>query len=205
MALTTTTCSGAVATGANRITVAAYTRPAGLRGNPIGQFALNGEQVRIVDDTQSPTLTVVRGYNGTAAVPHNINEGFTYGLQGDFTQGVPGPAQNQPVVSSAVQAITVTGTTGSTAAIVTTPSPAFLTLTGAASSGVNLPVPRVGDQYAVKNLAAGAVLVYCLSGSIFATGSITGATGYSISNTGSLGALFFCVSAGVWQVAPLIT
>jgi hypothetical protein len=202
MALTATTCSGAVATGATKITVAAYTRPAGLRGNPLGQFTLSGEIVRITDDSLSPTLSVVRGYMGTAAVPHNTQEGFSYGLQGDFTQGVPGPAQNQPVVTTAVQAITVTGTTGSTAAIVTVPSPAFLTLTGAASSGVNLPVPRPGDAYTVKNLVAGSVLVYCISGTINA---VTGATGYTITNTGSAGGQFVCVTAGTWQVVPLVS
>jgi hypothetical protein len=102
-------------------------------------------------------------------------------------------------------AMTVTGATGSTAAAVTIPAPGLITLTGAASSGVNLPVPVGGEMYVVKNLVAGAVLVYCLSGSIFATGSITGATGFSISNTGSKGAIFMAVAPSVWQVVPLPT
>jgi hypothetical protein len=128
---------------------------------------------------------------------------------GAFLPGDPPPSTNQvlttPTMFMNTAAMTVTGATGSTAAAITIAAPGFITLTGAASSGVNLPVPLGGEMYIIKNLVAGAVNVYCLSGSIFATGSITGATGFSISNTGSKGAVFMAVVPSVWQVVPLIT
>jgi hypothetical protein len=107
-----------------------------------------------------------------------------------------------PRITFAAQAITVTGATGSTAAAVTISAPGLITCSGGTgASGVNLPVPVAGDLFLIKNIGSGAQ-VYCVGGTINAT---TGTTAYELTATGSRGSAFMCVTAGTWQVVPLVT
>jgi hypothetical protein len=204
MALTITNVNGAVATGATQVTLAAFTNPS---TGPIGpktwlKFA-TGEICLVTDATLSPTLSVVRGYFGTDAVPHNTLEGVSYGLSNDTAWSGEAVRNIPPsdVMTENAAEMTMTGTTGSNAAPVTVPAPAFLDVTGT-TGGINLPVPTVGMRYWVKNAAAAALNVYCVGGSINGT---TGTTAVSISNTGNKGESFRCATAGAWQVVPVAT
>ncbi len=204
MALTTTNVTGAVATGANTLTLAAFTSPSvgAISPKTMGQF-VTGERVLITDVTNSPTIGVVRGYAGTTATPHNSLEGFTYGLLSD--PAWPALVQFQTrtlpnAFSENIQVVTITGATGTTAAIVTVPAPGFLNCTGTSGAGVNLPVPNVGDIYEVKNNTTGICNVYCVGGTINAT---TGTTANAITATGTLTSIYRCSVSGTWAVAPL--
>jgi len=207
MSLSTTYIPGAVsaspAGALSTIVVNAYSRPTGARnGGPqvMGRFA-TGEFVLVTDDSLSPTLQVVRGFNGSRAVAHSAREGFQYGLVSDTTWPAAAPqvVQVAPVTITNAQEVTLTGTTGTDAAIVTAPSPAILNCSGASGAGINLPVPTVGMQYTVKNSSSGTLKVYCVGGSINGT---TGTTAVSLTTTGTLGDIFWCSTAGAWQGAP---
>jgi hypothetical protein len=202
MALTTTYSTGAVALGATRITLNAYTAPSAGPNGPLKVLRwATGEYALITDDSLSPTLIVVPGWNGSRNVAHSAREGVTYGLANDTTWPA-GPAANvqiAPVTITNAQEVTITGTTGTEAAVVTAPWPAFLNLSGASGAGVNLPVPVVGAQYVVKNTSSGTASVYCVGGSINGT---TGTTAVTITTTGALGDIFWCSTAGAWQTVP---
>lgn len=200
--MTTTYITGAVTASQSTITLNAYTAPA---SGPIGpvkllQFA-TGESCLITDDTFAPTLSVVRGYSGSRAAAHSVYEGVSYGLANDplWPAGPPSQPQFAPVTLTNAQEVTITGTTGTTAAVVTVPSPAILNCSGASGAGINLPVPTVGMQYTVKNSSSGTMKVYCVGGSINGT---TGTTAVSLTTTGTVGDIFWCSTAGAWQGAP---
>ncbi len=205
MAITTTTLSGTIALGARQIKLAAFTNPSTGPIGPrtLGQFA-TGERVLITDATLSPTLDVVRGYDGTTAAAHTTGEGFLYGLDNDVDWAAAAPVivPTTSLVNMNAQEITQTGATGSTAATVTAPPGAFLSVTGTSGAGINLPVPRVGDFYAVRNGTTGTALVYSVGASINGT---TGTTAITISATGTLTAGFMCSTAGAWRVWPSAT
>lgn len=201
MALTTTYTSGAVTATAQTFGVNAYTSPAsgGIGPNVLGRWA-TGEYVLITGYTGT-TLSVVRGYLGSRAVAHTAYEGFQYGLDNDASWPAA-PANNvqiAPVTITNAQEVTLTGTTGTDAAVVTAPWPAILNCSGASGAGVNLPYPSVGAQYVIKNTSSGTMKVYCVGGSINGT---TGTTAVSLTTTGTLGDIFWCATAGAWQGAP---
>jgi hypothetical protein len=202
MALTTTYSTGAVALGATRITLNAYTAPSAGPNGPLKVLRwATGEYALITDDSLSPTLIVVPGWNGSRNVAHSAREGVQYGLAND-TSWPAGPAavvQIAPVTITNAQEITLTGTTGTDAAVVTAPWPAFINASGASGAGMNLPVPVVGAQYVVKNSSSGTMKIYCVGGSINGT---TGTTAVSMTTTGATGDLFWCATAGAWQGAP---
>lgn len=202
MALTTTYVSGAVTASANTVNVAAFTSPAsaGISANTIGRFA-TGEYVLITGNS-STALSVVRGYNGSRAIAHTVREGFTYGLASDgaWPSAAAQVPQIAPVSPVNVQEVTLAGTTGTDAAVVTVPSPAFLNCSGASGAGVNLWYPNPGDSVAIKNSGSGATHIYCVGGTINAT---SGGTGITITSTGILGGTFFCATAGTWETVPL--
>jgi hypothetical protein len=208
MALTTTNVTGAIATGAQTIIVSGYTNPTtgAVSAKVMGQF-VTGERVLIVDATNSPTLSVVRGYAGTVATGHSSLEGFSYGLMSDaawqnyYAFQQRGATANQQVVQAEnIQVVTITGATGTTAAIITVPAPAFLNCTGTSGAGLNLPIPNVGDCYEVKNNTTGVCNVYCVGGTINAT---TGTTANAITATGTLTSIYRCSVSGTWAVSPL--
>ncbi len=207
MALTTTYLAGALSATpsgpAQFITLNAYTAPSvgPIGALKMGRFA-TGEYFLITDDSNSPTLQVVRGWNGSRAVAHSVREGVTYGLASDASWPA-GPAVNvqiAPVTITNAQEITLTGTTGTDAAVVTTPWPGFINASGASGAGLNLPIPVVGAQYVVKNTSSGTMKIYCVGGSINGT---TGTTAVTITTTGALGDIFWCATAGAWQSVPL--
>lgn len=198
MALTTTTAASATSASASTIKLTAYTAPSG-RAKPL--LEVDDEIMLIVDTANSPTLGVVRGYMGTLAVAHSLYAGVTYGAPSDFqvskgsTVGFSSLAN--PTVAQNVQQITATGATGTTAATITQSSPAFLTVTGASGSGVNLPVPVAGAAYTIINKQTGALLLYSVGATINGT---TGTTAFTLTATGNLMAWAFCTTAGAWQV-----
>ena len=86
MAQLQTTIAGAMKAGATRVTLTAYTAPS-VGAIPAPKLLrVDGEEMLIADDTLSPTLSVVRGYNGTLAVAHDVLATAVYGLSSDFTQ-----------------------------------------------------------------------------------------------------------------------
>ena len=85
---------------------------------------------------------------------------------------------------------------------ITPASIAFLNCTGVTGTGINLPIPRVGDFYMVRNNGTGALLVYSVGASINGT---TGTTAITITATGTLTAGFACSTAGAWRVWPSAT
>jgi len=202
MALTTTYASGAVSATSKTIGVNAYTSPAlasSVGPKIIGRFA-TGEYV-LITSAIGTALDVVRGYNGSTAVAHSAREGFQYGLTSDGSW----PAANAPVqviapvTKTNAQEVTLTGSTGTDAAIVTAPPGAILNCSGASGAGVNLPVPTVGMSYVVKNSSSGTMKIYCVGGSLNGT---TGTTAVSMTTTGATGDLFWCATAGAWLGAP---
>jgi len=204
MALTTTYSSGALTAGASVIVVNAFTNPAsaGIGPKVLGRFA-TGEYVLITGNVGT-SLQVVRGYTGSAAVAHSALEGFQYGLSSDLAWPAAAATVVQagvaPVTITNAQEVTLTGSTGTDAAIVTAPWPAILNCSGASGAGVNLPIPVVGSMYTVKNASSGTMKVYCVGGSINGT---TGTTAVSLTTTGAVGDIFWCATAGAWQAAPL--
>lgn len=205
MALTTTFLNSAAAVGDTKIVLSAFTNPS---TGPIGPGTMlafaTGERCLVTDVTASPTLGVVRGWLGTKAVAHNLYEGITYGLTNDaaWPAGVVTNNIIGAIVPVNTQEITATGATGTTAAVVTVPFPAYLNATGTSGAGINLPVPTVGMEYWVKNLTTGALKVYSVGATINGT---TGTTAVTISATGNLAEAFWCSTAGAWQVAPIAT
>ncbi len=201
MALTTTYVSGAVTATAQTVGVNAYSSPAlaGISPTILGRFA-TGEYV-LITGANGTTLNVVRGYNGSRAVTHTQYEGFTYALINDsaWPDAPANVVQIAPVTITNAQTITITGTTGTEAAVVTAPWPAILDTSGASGAGLNLPVPAVGAQYVVRNSASGTTKVYCVGGQLNGT---TGTTAVSITTTGTAGDIFWCAVAGSWLVVP---
>ncbi len=207
MSITTTYLNGALTTSAtggvgSRVTLAAFTNPStgGIGPQTLLRFA-RGECCLVTDATNSPTLAVVRGYNGTPVQAHSLYEGVQYGLE---TEAWPASfAVVEPTATvrlTNAQEVTLAGTTGTDAAVVIAPSPAILNCSGASGAGVNLPVPAVGNSYVVKNSSSGTMKVYCVGGSINGT---TGTTAITLTTTGALGDQFFCATSGAWQTAPL--
>ncbi len=206
MALTTTYLAGALSatpSGPSQfLTLNAYTAPSvgAIGAVKMGRFA-TGEYFLITDDSASPTLQVVRGWNGSRAVAHSVYEGVQYGLASDAAWPAAPAAvvQIAPVTITNSQEVTITGSTGTDAAVVTVPWPAILNASGASGAGLNLPIPVVGAQYVVKNSSSGTMKIYCVGGSINGT---TGTTAVSMTTTGATGDIFWCATAGAWLGAP---
>ncbi len=200
MALTTTYASGATTATTSVIGVNAYTSPAssGIGPKVLGRYA-TGEYV-LITGFVGTSLQVVRGYNGSVAKAHSQYEGFQYGLDNDSWPATSAPqTQIAPVFITNAQEVTLTGTTGTDAAVVTAPSGAILNCSGASGAGVNLPVPSVGMSYAVKNTSSGTMKIYCVGGSLNGT---TGTTAVSLTTTGTLGDHWYCATSGAWQGVP---
>ncbi len=203
--MTTTTLNGTITASAKQITLTAFTNPGstGISGKTLLQFA-TGEKCLVTDASLSPTLGVVRGYDGTTAAAHTTAEGVQYGLMGDplFTEANSFAGQAQidapsTILFNAVE-ITATGVTGTDAAVVTAQPFAIINSTGATDAGVNLWVPTVGQAVVVHNdSSTGAVKVYSVGATIDGT---TGTTAVSITITGSKGGMFACATAGAWRM-----
>jgi hypothetical protein len=141
---------------------------------------------------------VIPGFNATSNAAHSQYAGVTYGTTIDFAADASlGPLIGQRAQTYQAQEVTITGATGTTAAIVTVPSPAFLNCTGTSGAGINLPVPVLGASYTIKNLTTGVCKIYSVGATINGT---TGTTAVSLSATGDLGAYAFCSTAAAWQI-----
>lgn len=205
MASTKTFLSSDCAAGAQFVTLSAYTAPTwsgNLAPKYLLRFADTGEICLIVDSALSPTLQVVRGYMGTAAVAHKANTGVEYGLPSDM-QTSEGPTFSfpnvaNPTIAQNVAEMTATGATGSTAAPVILPAPSFLNVTGTSGAGINLPYATPGAFYVIRNATTGVLKVYSVGATINGT---TGTTAKSITATGNLTAIAECSTAGAWYVA----
>src|SRR5215469_3119198 len=88
MGLTQTTLNGAIKLGDQQLVLTAYTAPSLGTGVNSGNKMLrvDGEWMRIVDDSLTPTLRVTRGELGTVAAAHNTLATAVYGLSTDATQ-----------------------------------------------------------------------------------------------------------------------
>jgi len=86
MALAVTSLNGAVAQGATKIKLTAFTNPSSVGISPKTWALVDGEYVSVEDASLSPTLSVARGMNGTLAVAHNTLAPVVYGLTSDFSQ-----------------------------------------------------------------------------------------------------------------------
>lgn len=204
MSITTTTLNGTIVAGAKLVTLTAFTNPATSFGaQTLLQFT-TGERCLITDTSLSPTVEVVRGYDGTAAAAHTTGEGIQYGLVSEAAWAAAAPiiVPTTSLFNMNAQEVTQTGATGSTAAVVTPSAMAFLNVTGTSGAGINLPVPRVGDFYMVRNGTTGTCLVYSVGATINGT---TGTTAVTISATGTLCAGFACATAAAWRVWPSAT
>jgi len=202
---TTTTLNGTITASATQITLTAFTNPStGQISAPTLLRFTTGEKMRVTDATLSPTLQVVRGYEGTLAVAHTTGEPVQYGLMGDstFNEANTFVGQHQVDVPSTIriqtQTVTATGATGSNAANITAGPMAFINTTGASTAGINLWVPSPGDIAMVHNdSSTGSVLVYSVGATL---AGVTGVTGVTITQTGTKGAIFGCHTAAVWTV-----
>lgn len=86
MALTVTSLNGAITQSQTQIKLTAFTNPASGGIGPKALVVLDGaEVVQVEDASLSPVLSVVRGFNGTAATAHNTLAPVVYGLTSDFT------------------------------------------------------------------------------------------------------------------------
>lgn len=198
MSASNTTLNGAVAASDKQITLAAYTAPSG-RAKPI--LKVDDELMLIVDASNSPTLGVVRGYFGSAAVAHKTQAGVTYGAPADMqaSKGSTQPFESvaNPAIQFNSQEVTATGATGSAAAAVTVPLPAFLNCTGTSGAGINLPYPAAGAKAVIRNAMTGVLKIYSVGATINGT---TGTTAVSLTATGNLTAWAECSTAGAWYV-----
>jgi hypothetical protein len=104
-----------------------------------------------------------------------------------------------PTIIPTLASVTATGATGGSGAVLPTVTPAFVTITGATGSGVDLPTGPAGLAYFLNNVAAAAMRIYCVGGTINGT---TGTTAAIITNTGNHCAWAYNTSAsGAWQLA----
>lgn len=94
MALTTTTCSAAIAAIDQSITVASAT------DFVAGRFLyVNGEFMQIRKDYSSGTvIPVLRGVEGTVPVAHAVTSNVSVGTASDFAGGVPASTKPYPQV-----------------------------------------------------------------------------------------------------------
>lgn len=200
---TTTSLNGTITANQIFITLTAFTNPATtFSSQTLLQFT-TGEICLVTDATLSPTLQVVRGYRGTGAAAHTTNEGIVYGLTSDSNWPArPQTGINQGVIRLNAQSVTATGATGTDAAIVTAQPGAFLDVTGVSGTGLNMPIPAVGDWYTFRNNGTGVIKFYSIGATINGT---TGTTAVSVTATGDLGGTFQCAVAGAWKIAPMAT
>lgn len=106
MAQAVTSLAGALSASGTQVQLTAFTNPSTGGVGPKTLLQVDAETMQIEDATNSPTVSVVRGFNSTVAVAHNTSAPAIYGLTTDypFTPGVP----SQPIQSYvAAGAITV--------------------------------------------------------------------------------------------------
>ncbi len=92
MALTTTSLNGAVTASAQFITLTSATPTTGspaLANRMLVQ--VDGERMFVTDVSTSPTIQVVRGYDGTAAVLHNTLAPLIFGFPVDWNAPAGAP------------------------------------------------------------------------------------------------------------------
>ena len=109
-----------------------------------------------------------------------------------------GSTLTTPTIVVTTTGVTATGTGSGDGATMPTVYPAFVTITGAASSGVKLLTGPAGSSFFLDNAVAGTIKVYCPGGTINGT---TGTTSYDITNTGNSSAWAYCTTAtGAWRI-----
>lgn len=108
------------------------------------------------------------------------------------------PVITVPTTTFTTASPTGTGATGGSGAVLPTVYPAFLAVTGASASGIDLLTGPAGSAFFITNETTGALNVYCVGGTINGT---TGTTAYPITATGNRSAWAFCRSAtGAWTI-----
>lgn len=103
MALTATSISAALTAGGTQVTLTSSTGIANKQ-----KLVVDGESMRVTDISLAPTVQVVRGTGGTAAVAHSALAPAVFGSTIDFvTQNVGAPGAGNS--SSAVASYSVNG------------------------------------------------------------------------------------------------
>lgn len=142
----------------------------------------------LVDTTTSQTLTTKTLTAPTLTAPV---------ISGAATLA-SGATLTTPTILIPTTVVTMTGTTGSDAATVTSVTPQYLGLTGATGSGVNLPTGPAGLSYTIGNDFAGVSRIYCVGGTINGT---TGTTAFTITATGNkLAYAVNTTASGAWSI-----
>ncbi len=95
MALAVTSLNGAITQNATLVKLTAFTNPSSGGIGPRTIVEADGEKMLVTDVTLSPTLQVVRGYDGTLATAHNTLAPVTYGLTTDFTEALGAQAASE--------------------------------------------------------------------------------------------------------------
>lgn len=80
------TLSGNVTLNATTLKLSAFTNPSTGGVSAKTKLVVDGEAMLVTDASLSPTLQVVRGWDGTQACAHKTLAPCVYGLTSDFTQ-----------------------------------------------------------------------------------------------------------------------
>ena len=132
MALAATTLNGAITASQTQVTLTAFTNPSSGTISAPTWLLVNGEFMRVADVTLAPTLSVVRGFNGTSAGASGTLAPVIYGLTSDFS-ATNGPGFASYGVSGAITVPVV-----DTTIWITKASAAAMTLVGPAADQQNV-------------------------------------------------------------------
>jgi hypothetical protein len=192
MAATQTTLNGAMAAGATSVVLTAYTAPALGTGVNAGNkvIRIDGEWMRITDDSLSPSLKVTRGEFGTQAVAHATLATAVYGLTSDMAQ------------INSVQGANITsyGADGAIA-IPTTPSnvPTLIYLDKATAGAFTLAAPGKDQDGLTLVITSNTAAAHVITATgLFSDGSTTTDVATFGAHKGA--SLTICAARGLWNV-----
>lgn len=182
------TLSGNIGLNDTFIKLSAFTNPStgGVSAQTLA--VVDGETMLVADASLSPTLKVVRGYNGTLACAHKTLAPVVYGLTSDFTQtdSTDGRAAS-PSISIAVNDSNVT--------LPVVDSTVYLTKAGVLAITINGPNKDQTNTIKFVALTANAHTITYTAGFYGNTTSSDVAT-----FPGTIGAVFTIVAKnGLWN------
>ncbi len=137
MSVTATTLAGAKAANDKTIKLTSAT---GIANKML--VKVDQEWMRVTDVSQSPTVQVVPGYNGSAATPHGILAPVEYGYPADFNAGPTINPQIEIVSQSFGVDSAITGLGGTGVPVVDT----VVYLTKATAGAYTIALPGQGQS-----------------------------------------------------------
>lgn len=185
MALTKTTLNGAVTFDATKLTLTSAT---GLVNKM--WIRVDGEICRVTDVSLTPTIGVVRGYNGTAAIAHNTLAILEYGVPGDFAN----------IVGAAGQAITSYSVSG---AITVPLTDQTIIINKATAAAMTLAAPAYDTNPFVVITSASAAAHTVTGVALLADGTAATPKSTATFGTQAGGTLVLCGVNGLWNVVSL--